>query len=222
MDCTGIFLLQSCDRFAIADIHYAAILSQPFQYYFYHFGYIGIFIWFITVDQLAPLPEEITLILIGYLSAHGLLNPVFAGVFSVAAFVTVDMVYFHLTKSGNKIIGKLTGKLDNKKVKQYGEKLKRNMFKTLLILCFIPRMRLFGPVFVALSGLRARKFLVYDIISLSIFTSVYISIGIIFHTSLSALIKNVEKYQNVAFAGILILMIIVTVLIMRKVKKPGN
>ncbi len=77
--------------------------STPFQDYFTHYGYIGIYVWFITVDQIAPIPEEITLIIIGYFASQGLINPVFSGVFSIAAFLTVDAVYFYLTKSGNKL-----------------------------------------------------------------------------------------------------------------------
>jgi len=46
------------------------LLAQQFQVYFQRFGYIGIYIYFVTIDQVSPIPEEVSLIVIGYLAAQ--------------------------------------------------------------------------------------------------------------------------------------------------------
>jgi len=195
-----------------------AIASTPFQIYFKRFGYIGLYLWFITIDQIIPIPEEITLIIIGYLSSQGFINPFLAGAFSIAGFVTIDVIYFLLTKSGNKLIQKIKGNTRSPKVNKYKEKLKEHTFKTLLVLCFIPRMRLLGPIYVSLLKIPLKKFVLYDALSLSVFTSVYISLGVVFHTSLSGLISQTNSVGNIIFISAMVLMAVLTVIIIRKMR----
>ncbi len=195
------------------------LLSSQLQDYFSKFGYIGVYVWFITVDQIVPVPEEITLIVIGYLSSQGFISPILAGIFSIAAFITVDTAYFMLTLSGNKLIKKVTSKANSNKVNKYKTKLKNHTFKTLLILSFIPRMRLFGPVFVALLKIPYRKFILYDITSLALFTSVYISLGIFFHKSLSSVISKTQSLTNIIFFAAIGVMVVLTVVMVKKFRK---
>jgi membrane protein DedA with SNARE-associated domain len=185
--------------------HFFSILSSDeIQEYFMRWGYLGIFFWFVTIDQIAPLPEEISLIVIGYFCSNGTLNPVLAGVFSLLAFVTVDLVYYSLTISGNKLIKKLTVRAKKNVFGKYKDRLKKNMPGTLIVMCFIPRMRQLGPVFVALGKLPVKKFILYDTLGLSVFTALYISIGIIFHHNLEELISKVGIWQQIIFAAALI------------------
>jgi len=193
-------------------------LSKSIQEAFKQFGYLGIFVWFITVDQIAPVPEEITLIIIGYFVSHGLLNPVLAGLFAVAAFLTVDSVYFYLTKTGNSFIKKFTKKTESHFVLSYKKKLKGHLFKTLLILCFIPRMRLLAPVYVALLKIPYKRFILFDALSLGIFTAVYISLGIIFHSSLAPLISKAKTTGHIIFISAMVVMTFLTIFFIRKLK----
>lgn len=77
------------------------LFSTSFNDFVIHYGYWGIFLFFITVDQLTPIPEEVTLIGLGYLSGHGFFNPIVASVFALTAFLLADTVYFFLARSGN-------------------------------------------------------------------------------------------------------------------------
>src|SRR5215471_16556065 len=83
------------------------VLKTPaFTHFVSKFGYIGIIILFITFDQLTPIPEEISLLIIGYLSAHHIFDPFVAGICSLAGFIAVDAVYFFLSKKGSSFIAK--------------------------------------------------------------------------------------------------------------------
>src|SRR4051812_26438969 len=108
------------------------LADQQFQTYFARFGYVGIYIFFVSVDQLSPIPEEVSLIIIGYLTSQGNLNPILAGVAALLAFLTIDVVYYFLTRSGNKFIKRFTKNADSPKMKRYKEKIKTQMPKTLL------------------------------------------------------------------------------------------
>jgi membrane protein DedA with SNARE-associated domain len=189
----------------------ATFSSTHIETYFGEYGYLGIYLWFITVDQIAPIPEEITLIIIGYWAASGLMSPVLAGLCAIAAFVTVDTVYFFLAKSGNKLIQRLANPGRNATIAAYRDKLRDHMFKTLLVLAFIPRMRLFAPVFVALLKVPFRRFLIVDVATLSIFTAFNIGVGILFHKSLGAVIARSQTVGTVVFVAAVILSIGLTV-----------
>lgn len=193
------------------------ILSHDFQYYFGRFGYFGIYFFFTTIDQVAPIPEEITLIIIGYFAAQGFLSPVYAGLFSLAAFLTIDIIYFFLTKTGNKLVKKLVKKSsDNPVLKHYKKKLKEHLFKTLFILSFIPRVRLLSPVFAALSDAPFKKFIFYNSMAQAFFIAIYISIGLIFHKSLSSVLEKLGTYRHVAFIGFVVIMVVLSIIITKK------
>ena len=143
-------------------------------------GYAGIFLFFISIDQVTPIPEEVTLLSIGYLAANGTFNPVVAGAISLFAFLLVDSGYFFLARSGNNFLKKWY----EKKHRPFMDKYKRNLHDhlpgTLIVLCFIPRMRMFGPIFCGLLKIKYSRFILFDFIGISSFTALYITIGTIF------------------------------------------
>ena len=200
--------------------HFLIILAQQLQTYFNRFGYAGIYFWFVTVDQIAPIPEEITLIAIGYAASSGLINPFLAGACSVLAFMTIDTIYYYLTKTGNKFITKITKKAKSPAVENYKKKLKENMPKALFVISFIPRVRLLAPVFVALSNLPFPRFLLFSSLSLSLFTAIYIALGFVFHKSFGSLLTKIPVVGNVIFfVAMGVIMVIVSIIIARKLKK---
>jgi membrane-associated protein len=195
------------------------ILSQDFQNYFSKYGYIGIYIWFVTVDQIAPLPEEISLIAIGYLSSIDILNPVLAGAFSLLAFLTIDIIYYYLTRSGNKYIKRFAKNANSPKMTSYKRRLKKNLPGTLLLLSFLPRIRLLSPVFVALAGLEFRRFILYNSMCLALFIAVYISLGVLFKKHISSFLAKVGTFEPIVFVIALAVLIVVSILIFWKLKK---
>lgn len=197
----------------------ASFFNIPdFPEYIQLFGYLGIFLFFITVDQVTFIPEEITLLTIGYLSSHEVFNPFIAGVISCAAFVIVDATYFYLAKKGVKFTKRLQ-KGKGEQLKKVKEKLKHDFPKTLFILCFIPRMRLLAPIISGALNIPIKRFLIYDIISLVLFTGVYISLGMIFHQGLSSFHSELETLQHIIFAGFVLLVGILILINVQKSRK---
>jgi len=196
------------------------LLDSPhFSGFIQQFGYIGIYIWFISFDQITPFPEEISLLVVGYLSAIGVFNPILAGACCLLGFITVDSLYFFLSKKGSSFIKKKTKGL-SKLMEQYRERIKQNSFKAFFILCFIPRMRLFAPVLAGSSNYSFKKFLVLDGVTLSVFATLYVSLGLIFYKSISRFISHVKVWQNIIFFGAIgIIALIIIVLVIQRKKK---
>ena len=173
--------------------------STPFTDFLQRFGYLGIFLFFITIDQINPFPEEVSLLFVGYLSVNDGLNPVFAGLACLAGFVTVDMAYYFASKSGLRLFKRKKGKSAPSWISSYGDKLKNNIAKTITILSFIPRMRMWAPILAGSMKLSFKKFLLVNGLAVSVFTALYIVIGIIFHDSLTPLMNRMKGMQNILF-----------------------
>jgi membrane protein DedA with SNARE-associated domain len=197
------------------------VLKTPgFTHFVSRLGYIGIIAWFITFDQLTPIPEEISLLMVGYLSAHHIFNPVAAGICCLAGFIGVDIVYFFLSKKGSSFISKKI-KASSSIIDSYKNNLKHNTFRAVLVLCFIPRMRMFAPILAGSMKLSFRRFLLCDSIALAAFTTIYLLIGIIFNKSLGAVIAKTKWLQDIMFLAAVVLVAVLLVVWgkRRRVKK---
>ena len=199
--------------------HFYLLSTPGLEEYFSRYGYVGIYVWYVTIDQIGPIPEEITLIAIGYFTAMGMINPILAGLCAVAAFLTIDVIYFHLAKSGNKLFKKFKKRAEGPKLKAYKTRLRTHMLKTLFAISFIPRLRLFVPVLVALAELKFKKFIIYSAISLSLFSAIYIVIGILFHRYFHSFISNMSGTAHLILLIASVLgMIILTIVFIKKFK----
>ena len=199
------------------------VLKTPgFTHFVSRLGYIGIIIWFITFDQLTPIPEEISLLIVGYLSAHNIFNPVVAGICCLVGFIAVDAVYFFLSKKGSSFVSKKI-KTSSSIMESYKDKLKHNTFRAVLVLCFVPRMRMFAPILAGSMKLSFRRFLLFDSVALAAFTTLYLLLGIIFNKSLGAVIAKTERLQDVVFfAAIALVSVLLVVWIRKRKKKKKN
>jgi membrane protein DedA with SNARE-associated domain len=195
------------------------VLKTPgFTHFVSRLGYIGIIAWFITFDQLTPIPEEISLLIVGYLSAHNIFNPVVAGVSCLSGFIAVDTVYFFLSKKGSAFISKKI-ETSSSILDAYKDKLKHHTFSAVVILCFIPRMRMFAPILAGSMKLSFRRFLLFDCSALAPFTTIYLLIGIIFNKSLGAVIGKTKWAQDILFFAAIVLLSILLIVWIRKTKK---
>lgn len=176
------------------------------------YGFIGVFVWYVTFDQLIPIPNEVTLLTIGFL-AHGenIFVPTLAIVAAVLAFVIVDLAYYFLARSGKSIVHKRAGKR-SRFFERYTESVKNNLGHTLLVLTFIPRMRILGPIVAATGKVSFKKFLAYDALCLSFFTTLYVLLGLFFHHTFDKIFDQVQAHSTLLFIVVLSITAIFVVL----------
>lgn len=180
-------------------------------------GYAGIFLFFITIDQLTPIPEEVTLLSIGYLAAAGTFNPVIAGAVALAACLSVDTGYFFLVRSGNNFLKKWYRKKHRPFMDRYKNNLRENLPRTLIVLCFIPRMRMFGPIFCGLLKIKYSRFILFDFIGIASFTALYITIGTIFGHS-----ARFDDFKDYIIAGAIIVVGGMIFWFIQRARNPKN
>lgn len=171
-------------------------------------SYLGVFIWFLFLDQLTPIPEEVTLLSIGYIAEHHLINPYFAGLAAFMGLTIIDSVFYWLAYSGNKLINRFKNNISDKLQEKYLKGLKEHNVRTILILSFIPKVRFFSPIFAGMFHVRWQTFFVVNGIGTIIFIAGYIAAGMLFNKSLEYLLKEVELLRHSIF---IVFMILITI-----------
>ncbi|MFV8326305.1 DedA family protein [Flavobacterium sp. ZS1P14] len=171
-------------------------------------SYLGVFIWFLFLDQLTPIPEEVTLLSIGYIAEHHLINPYFAGLAAFMGLTIIDSVFYWLAYSGNKLINRFKNNISEKLQEKYLKGLKEHNVRTILLLSFIPKVRFFSPIFAGMFHVRWQTFFVVNGIGTIIFIIGYIAAGMLFNKSLEYLLKEVELLRHSIFIVFMILLTI--------------
>jgi membrane-associated protein len=163
-------------------------------------SYLGIFMWFLLFPLLmTPIPDEIFIISIGYMASIGLINPFIAGLLAVLAYAISDNVVFHLSSVGSSFVKKFKDRLNAKIFVKFERSMKHNLFRTMLTIAFIPKIKTFGPVLAGILKVRWYIFLFYDSLALLLYASFYIAIGFIFHKSILFLFEELTKLETVLF-----------------------
>ena len=194
--------------------------THDITYYVAQYSYLGIFIWFFLIDQLTPIPEELVLITVGYLTHSDLINPVFAGIAALLGLMVVDNIYFYLAFTGNKWTQKLEKKKRALIIKKFQDKLQKHKVRTLLIIAFIPKVRFFGPILAGLSKMEYRKFFLVNMLGSMTYVSVYLCLGFFFHSAMENLINKVDIVRHSVFGGIiLILAVVISILVSKWLSK---
>jgi len=175
------------------------ISYQFFINYAEHLSYLGSFILLAAVGFIIPIPEEILLLSVGYLSALGFSNVYIATAVGLIGVLTGDSILFLLSKSGSKYITAIREKFKEGKIERYEQRMKDNIGMTIFFLRFIVGIRLFGPILAGSLQASWTTFLVYDLLALLIYVPTFILLGFHFHNQLAAVISNVTVIRHIIF-----------------------
>lgn len=184
--------------------------------YISSFSYLGIFLWFALLEQLTPIPEEVSLISLGYICSHSSLNPVIAGVVSTFALLTTDNVFFYLSLKGNNLVKKTIGNVNNRLLNKLKTSLNKNAKSALLMFALLPKLRFLSPIIAPAAGVSWKLFFTVNSIATVLYVSFYIVAGILFHKQLAKGLKELNLTQHLTF---IVAMVCVTAIVFIVIKK---
>jgi membrane protein DedA with SNARE-associated domain len=117
--------------------------------YIYHLSWFGIFLWFAFLEELTPIPEEISLMTLSYISVIASMNPVISGAVAVVGLLTADNLLYYFSLKENKLTKKLIDKTNTQLLDRLKWNLQQNAKKTLIIMALLPKLRFLSPVIAA-------------------------------------------------------------------------
>ncbi len=179
------------------------------------FSYWGIAFIGLIANSFPLAPEEIILLVIGYLTGTGAFNIFIVIPIMIAGMFTSDIILFSLSRRGGKFINKLKSKIKSENF-QNEDWIKKHVKKIIFISRFVIYFRFLGPVLSG--GVRTKwsTFLFYDFIALCVYVPTVLFVGNYFHNYISEIAQGVANFKDYF---LLILGVIVVVLFLRFLSK---
>lgn len=178
--------------------------------------YGGIFILALLSNIIIPVPEELVLLGMGYLTSVGIFQyPLILGIF-ILGMLTSDYILYSLAKRGSKLTVGLFKKLEKKGFLKNKEYLKRNINKIIFFSRFLIYLRFIGPVVAGYVKTPRKKFLIYNFLALVIYVNIFLGLGNYFHKEISTIAAGVARFKNYMF---IFLVIMVSILVLRYIEK---
>ena len=172
--------------------------------YIVHFSFLGIFIWFALIEQVTPIPEEVSLVTVGYVCRHAGIHPLIAGLASLLGLLAADALFYLMAHKGARWINKVLDRFGKAPLEHYRERIRLRPVRTLLIMALLPKLRFLSPILSATVGISWGLFITVNAIATLFYVSTYIILGTLFHDQLAALFRELELLRHLLFAAIIL------------------
>lgn len=152
--------------------------------YLEHLSYLGVFLAMATTGYLVPLPEEVILLVGGFLIASHVSNLWVMLVVSILGGIAGDTFMYYISHHGSKFAQKLKLKVEKGKFGRYTKWFRHNAPRAIFLTRFIPGMRFLSPVMSGILNIPSRTFIFYDALAALIFIPLVTAIGYFFHNEI--------------------------------------
>lgn len=168
-------------------------------------SYLGIFLLIVFSGYVVPIPEELFLIVIGYLIYAGVFSPVPVLVVVLLAALAHDHLLYRL------------GKIDNERAKWFLEQItqwtllsredlvKKHLLRVVFYTRFLPYVRMAGPLLAGFHQVPWKHFAIVNAAAVVLYTPLSILIGYHFHGAIEQVLARVTIVHHVLLMAILII-----------------
>jgi len=174
-------------------------MIEFFAVYLSYFSYFGIVISLAFSGYIVPLPEEIVLLLVGYLAGFGFFDIYWALAMSVLGVFLGDAIVFWLGLKGGGLMGRIKSRMRPDKIARYEEFMRRHAGRSIFLLRFVVGLRFLSPLFAVSLGIKFSKFQFYDFLAIMIYVPIVVFLGYAFHQNISLLIGKAQAVRHVVF-----------------------
>lgn len=190
--------------------------------YFSHFTYFGISAFFGTVGYFIPIPEEVVLVILGYLSGVDKFSFWLVYLFVTIGVVLGDNVFYWLSFKNNRYLSKLTRQVQSDLLIKYENLMSRHIGLTILILRFFIGFRFLGPLVAGSLRVSWFRFFVYDFMVVTGYLGFFLCLGYLFHQRLLTVITFIERSRSFLLSAVVILLIVFILFLQKKNRRSNN
>ncbi len=188
-------------------------------HYIYQLSYFGVFLWFAVLEQFTPIPEEASLMSLGYISMHTNLSPWLGGIVALAGLISTDNFLFYLSLKGNKLSQRLLHKANSTLQDKIRHYLQLNTNRALFVMALLPKVRFFSPIIAASAGVSWKQYFIVNLVATLLYVTVYMIIGIAFHRQMQSIFKELHLPHHFIFIAFVVILSIVFFLLYQKENK---
>jgi membrane-associated protein len=172
--------------------------------YINQFSYLAIFILTFFSGYIIPVPEEIVLIVIGYLASQNFISLPVAIIICIISLIASDNFVFRLCLTNNRYIKKMHDQVFRLRLMKYRAQMEKHIDKTIFYSRFTPFLRFVGPVLAATVKTPKKDFFVFNSFAVIIYAPILILVGFFFSAHISILISKIESVHQWIFHWALI------------------
>lgn len=170
-----------------------------------HFSYLAIFIFALFSGYLIPIPEEVVLLITGYLAWAKLIHLTPAIFVVIIAFVIGDNILYRLTIKNNKHVEKLIHEVLSLKIfSRRRDFLEKHIALTIFVSRFIPFLRFVGPVFAGYIKAPEKTFMLFNTLAIVIYAPLVVCLGFYLNDYFGQILFRLQKIEHILFICILL------------------
>lgn len=158
--------------------------------------YGGLFILAILSNVVIPIPEELILLIVGYLTGIGIFKYIVVYFIFVAGMLLSDYLLYSLAFRGSRLTNNLRLRLEQKGILKNENYLKKNIHKIIFFSRFLIYLRFIGPIVSGYLKIPRKTFIKYDLVALLIYVNVFLGLGNYFHKQINFIVDGVGKFKN--------------------------
>jgi membrane protein DedA with SNARE-associated domain len=186
------------------------------------YTYAGIAFYYIIFDFVSPVSDEISLIIIAWLSHNGLMNVWGGALMAFLALYTRNVILFFLAHNRTRLIDALTERYPVW-MGNYQEQMSSNLVKTVLILTFLPKLRILIPIAAGFARVDKKRFFVVQAFSMALFIMIYYPLGIFFFKKIHSLMDTMGSVdKTLTIAGMLLFTVLLSFFIGRYIMRKAR
>jgi len=184
---------------------------EHFAELFQIYGYSMLFVLGMAEFLGAPIAAAPVLMVVGAASVDGTLNPVFAvGSVAMGALLT-ESAWFGLARwRGRRLLKVACGLASNPNVcaLSFRNRVRKSGAGILIAAKFIPGTGSVPAFAAGLSGLDYRRFALFDAAALLLWSTLYVTVGGVFHAQVEALVQGASTHFAWLGAGVTVLFVV--------------
>lgn len=161
------------------------------------FSYWGIFGVSFMANVIIPVPEEIVLLALGYLSGTGHIDIFTTIPVVILGLLASDIAMYALARGGNKIVGGIYDRFFASRLKNRQDWITHHMDKVIFYSRFMVQLRFIGPFLAGHFKVPFRKFITYELAALVIYVPLLLWTGKYFQSRIVRVIDGVGVLRNV-------------------------
>lgn len=155
------------------------------------FSYGAVFVLSLLANVFIPIPEEITLLFLGYLTGVGQLNFTLTFVMVVLGLFISDSAIYYLAYRGNKFVQGVYDRIFAARLCNDPDFINRNIGKIIFISRFLVQLRFIGPYLAGHRRVSYRDFVMYDLGALLVYVGIFLGLGNVLHKKVASIIDGV-------------------------------
>jgi membrane protein DedA with SNARE-associated domain len=172
--------------------------------YLEHVSYLGIFFAVAFSGYAIPVPEELVLILAGYLAAEHIIHLPIVVAVGILGAICGDNLIFYLSGHGSRFTQKYHDRVEKTHAGWYTRHVRDNTFNTVFISRFLVGMRFLNPLVSGLLRVRWKTFVTATALSAAIYIPFVVLVGYYFHDQIGIVVKIAESVRHLIFLGLII------------------